>query len=315
MKRLFTCLILLALAVAFNASAQQPSGRRGVSPEERQKIESAVSAIPAKAPAKPRKPRKLLVIDAINGRMGHTPVPHANLAVDLMGKKTGAYETVISHDSSLLAPGKLEGFDAVFINNTAQGDLFNTPELRDTFAAYMRNGGGLVANHSVTVTSPEWAEFGEILGARGAAHRGVDEKVFVKLDDPSSPINRVFGGNGFVHVDSFFRFNNPSPRSKVHVLLSIDVAKTDMNQGKCSSNCVSEDGEYPISWVRRYGKGRVFYFSLGENPPDSSFWDAKWLQHYLAGIQYALGDLKADDCPVRSWRPSGSRAIDLRKPG
>ena len=222
------------LALSVNAFAQQPAGRRGVSPEERQKIESAVGAIPAKPPAQPRKPRKLLVIAAINGRVGHTPVPHTNLAVELMGKKTGAYETVISFDSSLLAPGKLEGFDAVFINNTAQGDLFNTPELRDAFAAFIRNGGGLVANHSVTATSPEWAEFGEILGARGAAHRGLDEKVFVKLDDPSSPINSVFGGKGFVHVDSFFRFSDPSPRSKVHVLLSIDVAKTDMNQGKCA---------------------------------------------------------------------------------
>ena len=205
------------------------------------------------------------MIAAINGRIGHTPVPHTNLAVELMGKKTAAYETVISFDSSLLAPGKLEGFDAVFINNTAQGDLFNTPELRDTFAAFIRNGGGLVANHSVTVTSPQWAEFGEILGARGAAHRGVDEKVFVKLDDPSNPINRVFGGKGFVTLTASSGSTDPSPRSKVHVLLSIDVAKTDMNQGKCSSNCVSEDGEYPISWVRRYGKGRVFYFSLGEN--------------------------------------------------
>jgi hypothetical protein len=285
------------ITLFLSTSAQQPSGRRGVSPEERQKIEDAVGAIPVKPPAQPRKPRKLLVIDAINGRIGHVPALHADLAVELMGKRTGAYQAVISHDSSLLAPGKLEGFDAVFINNTAQGDLFNTPELRDTFAAFIRNGGGLVANHSVTVTSPEWAEFGEILGARGAAHRGLDEKVFVKLDDPSHPINRVFGGKGFAHTDSFFRFKPPSPRSKVHVLLSIDVAKTDMNQGTCSSNCVSEDGEYPISWVRRYGKGRVFYFSLGENPPDSSFWNPQWLQHYLAGIQYALGDLKADDRP------------------
>ena len=117
--------------------------------------------------------------------MGHPSVPYADLAVELMGKKTGAYEAVISHDSSLLAPDKLKGFDAVFLNNTV-GDLFNTPELRDAFAAFIRNGGGLVANHAVTVTSTEWAEFGEILGARGAAHRGADEKVFVKLDDPSS---------------------------------------------------------------------------------------------------------------------------------
>jgi len=212
-----------------------------------------------------------------------------------MGKKTGAYETVISFDSSLLAPGKLEGFDAVFINNTAQGDLFNTPELRDTFAAFIRNGGGLVANHAVTATSTKWTGFGEILGARGAAHRAADEKIFVKLDDPKHPVNAAFGRQGFEFTDEIFRFLNPSPRTKVHVLLSIDVARTDMNQGRCTSNCVSEDGEYPISWVRGYGKGRVFYTSLGHNP--HVFWDPQFLRHFLAGIQFALGDLKASVKP------------------
>ena len=46
----------------------------------------------------------------------------------------------------------------------------------------------------------------------------------------------------------------------------------------------------------RYGKGRVFYCSLGHNP--YVFWDARILQHYLAGIQFALGDLKAGVKPT-----------------
>ena len=33
--------IVSVIALSFNASAQQPAGRRGVSPEDRQKIESA----------------------------------------------------------------------------------------------------------------------------------------------------------------------------------------------------------------------------------------------------------------------------------
>jgi uncharacterized protein len=292
MRSIFVSLSVIALF--FNASAQQPYSRRSVSPEDRQRIESA---LPAKAPAKPRKPRKLLVIDEINSRIGHPSAPQADLAVELMGKKTGAYEAVISHDTSLLAPGKLKGFDAVFINNISRGELFNTPELQDAFAAFIRNGGGLVANHSVSVTSQKWAEFGEILGARGAAHRSLDEKIMVKLDDPKHPLNKVFGGKGFEFAEDILRFDEaPSPRSKVHVLFSIDVAKTDMNQGRCLGNCVSEDGEYPLSWVRAYGKGRVFYCSLGHN--GFVFWNAPILQHYLAGIQFALGDLKGSVKPT-----------------
>jgi len=263
----------------------------GVSPEERQKIEEAV---PSRAPAVPAKNRKLLVIDLNIGRHGHPSIPHANLAVELMGKKTGAFEAVFSNDRAMLLPDKLSQFDAVFLNNTI-GPLFDTPELRASFSAFVFNGGGLVASHAVTVTSENWPEFGEILGARGASHRDADEKVTIKLDDPSSSVNAAFGGRSFEVRDEIFRFAAPYSRDKVHVLLSIDVDRTDMNQGISRGNCFREDNDYAVSWIRQYGKGRVFYCSLGHNP--YVFWDAVILKHFLAGIQFALGDLDADATP------------------
>ena len=283
--------ILLSTALVFLAAAQQPPRRRELTPEERRKIEAA---LPAKAPAKPKRQRKLLVIDYGGS---HPSVPDANLAVELMGAKTGAYEAVISHDTSLLEADQLKKFDAVYLNNTVgvSNDVFR-PELREGFAAFIRNGGGLVANHGSSVASPNWPEFTEILGATGAAHRAADEKVTLKLDDPANPLNAVFGGKGFDFTDEIFRFKPPSPRKRVHVLFSIDVAKTDMNQGRCTSNCDSEDGEFPLSWVHSYGKGRVFYCALGHNA--DVFWDPRMLQHFLAGIQFALGDLDANAKPT-----------------
>lgn len=284
--------LVLPLSVAFAhaaAPAAKPAG--GVDAEQRRKIEKAV---PKAAPVAAVKPRKLLVIDLNVGRGGHRSIPHANLAVKLMGKRTGAYEAVFSNDRSMLLPKNLKKFDAVFLNNTI-GPIFNTGELRKSFSAFLSNGGGLVANHAVTVTSVDWAAFGEILGARGAAHRDADEKVTVKLDDPTSPINAAFGGKGFQIADEIFRFQAPYSRRNVRVLLSIDVGKTDMNQGRPRGKCVRKDNDYPISWIRRHGKGRVFYCSLGHNP--HVFWDPTMLKHFLAGIQFALGDLKADATP------------------
>ncbi|HUU92190.1 MAG TPA: ThuA domain-containing protein [Phycisphaerae bacterium] len=281
---------------AVGTSRDGPSD--GVSAEERSRIEQA---IPAKAPPPAAKGRRLLVIDLNVGRPGHRSIPHANLAVRLMGEKTGAYEAVISHDRSMLAPDRLREFDAVFLNNTL-GPIFDTRELREGFSAFISGGGGLVANHAVTVTSPEWPEFGEILGARGAAHRDADEKVTVRLDDPASPLNAAFGGQGFTIADEIFRFQAPYSRRRVRVLLSVDVAKTDMNQGRPRGQCVRDDNDYPISWIRRHGKGRVFYCSLGHNP--YVFWDARMLQHFLAGIQFALGDLKADTTPSAERDPA-----------
>ena len=257
-----------------------------VSPEERQKIEAA---LPAKAPAKPKKARRLLIVDSNVGRGGHPSIPHADMAIELMGNKLGTWQAVLNNDPSVWKPENLKQYDAVFLNNTI-GDIFGSEEARDSFAAWVRNGGGVIGNHAATVTAQDWKEFGEIVGGRGSSHRMADEKVMVKVDLPKNPINAAFGGTSFEYTDEFFRFQAPYSRQTDTVLLSLDVARTDMNQGRCFGKCTRDDNDYAISWIRNYGKGRVFYCSLGHNP--YVFWDAKVLQHFLAGIQYALGDLK-----------------------
>jgi type 1 glutamine amidotransferase len=291
-------LTLAAFARQAPVTASPPDGapkaqhRREVTPEQRQKIESA---LPSDAPARPKKARTLLIVDY---RATHPSVPSADLAVELMGSKTGAYRTVLSHDTSLLVADRLREFDAVYLNNMVgtAGEIFNTPELREGFAAYVRNGGGMVGNHATSVAAADWSEFTEILGATGAAHRSQTEKIFVKVNDPAHPLNAAFGGQGFEFTGEVFRFKSPSPLTRVHVLLSIDVAKTDMNQDRCTSNCVSDDGEYPISWVHSYGNGRVFYTSLGHDA--DVFWNPPLLRQFLAGIQFALGDLEAVTTPT-----------------
>ncbi|MFO8014006.1 MAG: ThuA domain-containing protein [Phycisphaerae bacterium] len=283
-------ILWIALLLPGAARGQKPPD--GVTDEQRQATEQA---IPATAPARPAKARRLLVVDLNVGRPGHRSIPHANLAVRLMGERTGAYETTVCHDRSMLAPERLARFDAVFLNNTL-GPIFHTPALRQGFAAYISGGGGLVANHAVTVTSTDWPAFGEILGARGAAHRDADEKVTVKLDDPDSPLTAMFDRGGFTIADEIFRFHEPYSRRRVHVLLSVDTDRTDMTQGgRPRGRCVRPDNDYPVSWIRRHGKGRVFYCSLGHNP--HVFRDGRMLQHFLAGIQFALGDLEADATP------------------
>jgi hypothetical protein len=98
----------------------------------------------------------------------------------------------------------------------------------------------------------------------------------------------------------------PDFRKGLRVLLTLDLEKmADPSKrrnggvrveiyggGATPDLSIREDGDYVISWVRRYGKGRVFYCSLGHEP--SSYYNPHVLRHYLAGIQFALGDLEAD---------------------
>jgi type 1 glutamine amidotransferase len=56
-----------------------------------------------------------------------------------------------------------------------------------------------------------------------------------------------------------------------------------------------KDRDLAMSWVRNYGRGRVFYSSFGHNK--HVFWNPKILKHFLDGIQFALGDLDASTTP------------------
>jgi hypothetical protein len=55
------------------------------------------------------------------------------------------------------------------------------------------------------------------------------------------------------------------------------------------------DGDFAMTWIKPYGKGRVFYCALGHQ--HELFWNPIVLQHYLDGFQFAMGDLEADATP------------------
>ncbi len=271
---------------------------------QHQRIEAA---IPTKPFVLPCRHRKLLIFDLNVGYGGHGSIPTANLAFTLMGKKTGAFETVISRDPSVFKPENLRGFDAVFFNNTV-GNLFEDPGLRQSLLKFVYGGGGLLGVHGTSVAFTrwpgayeDWPEFGIMLGARGANHRDSDEHVFIKLDDPDHPLNKPFGGKDFEYRDEFFRFHGPYSRDRVRVLLSIDTEKTKF-QGRPRGNCFREDNDYALAWVRRYGRGRVFYSTIAHNP--YVFWDPKMLQFYLAAAQFALGDLPGPTIPSGKLTPA-----------
>jgi len=270
--------------------------RRLTVEEDKERIDAAM---PAKPQAAPRKARKLLVIDLQVGYPGHKSIPHANYALEKFGLKTGAWQATFSNDLSNFEYEKLKRYDAVFLNNTV-GMLFPDPKTRESLLRFVREGGGIAGYHAATHASIDWPELHEMLGASSGAHRDQDEKVMVAIEDPKSPLNASFGGQEFLSVDEHFRWSDYS-RQRVHVLLRFDVARTDLNQGSNCGICTRADGDYAISWIREWGKGRVFYTSLGHQP--AAFMNPKTLGHILAGVQYALGDLDADAAPGSAPAP------------
>ncbi len=266
------------------------------------------AAIPAKAFVAPRKPRRLLIFDLNVGYGGHGSIATANTAFTLMGARTGAFETVVSRDPTVFESESLKQFDAVFFNNTV-GNCFEDPALRRNLVEFVYAGGGLMGVHGTSVAFTkwpgaieDWPEFGIMIGARGANHRANDEHVFIKLDDPTHPVNQVFGGQGFDYRDEFFRVHEPYSRNRVRVLLSIDTEKTDLQQGPGYGKLERADNDFALAWVRSYGRGRVFYCTIAHNP--YVFWDPRMLQFYLAATQFAMGDLPAPTTPSAKLTPA-----------
>src|SRR4029453_14009631 len=143
---------------------------------------------------------------------------------------------------------------------------------------------------------PLWPWGDETIGGYFKFHWNSPTPITVKIDDPKSPITAAFKGKSFNTIDEVYTFNDASfSRENVHVLTSIDYAlMTDCDKGLESSP--RPDKDHGLSWIRREGNGRLFYQALGHH--ESIYYNnPAMLEHILAGMQYALGDLKADDSP------------------
>jgi type 1 glutamine amidotransferase len=275
-----------------------------ISPDQKQQVDLAV---PSKSPAKPGRARRMLVsnLSMRDGRpfrgSSFAAIPIANYAFEQMGKRSGAYEAVFSDDIEMFRPDKLKQFDAICFLNTV-GVLFDDPELRQSLLAFIADGKGFVGIHDAIATFvqypkyDQWPVFGQMLGAtENGGHPWNGEVMTIQVDDPASPVNAMFHGQEFQIADQAFQFQEPLLRDHLHVLLSIDAVKTAPSARGHLLPVRAQDKDFPVSWVRSYGKGRVFYCSLGHGA--AVYTNPLVLEHFLAGIQYALGDLKADSTP------------------
>ncbi len=304
--------ILFTFAAIFlspvSAEAQKKPNLKPIKPENIEKIKAA---LPDKAPAKPKKTRKVLLFSKTNG-FRHGSISTGVKSITMLGEKTGAWSAVHSEDDSMFEADKLAQFDAVIMINTT-GALFRPrrlpkdPEerkkveereerLKNNLVNFVKNGGGLAGTHSATDTYKRWTEYNKLMGGAFAGHPW-HENVPIKNLQPKNAINAAFNGKGFEVRDEIYQFREDTAQPKDRcMLLCLDGTKMDLKKGR------RKDGFYPVSWAADYGKGRTFYCSLGHR--DEIYWNPVVLRHYLAGFQYALGDLEVevhphDDVPVK----------------
>jgi type 1 glutamine amidotransferase len=288
-------------------------------------VEAMSAALPAKAAVKPKQPRRVLVLGKCVGFV-HSSIPLAATMVELFGQKTGAWSADVAYDSNVITADNLKKYDVIVLDSTT-GNFLDDPNDEAVTAArrkalldFVRNGKGIVGLHAAVDAyhapraaraaagepapppappapmGSSWPEFTKMMNGIFKFHWS-DLHCYVKLDDPKSPINASFKGQPYEITDETYTYLQDSySRTNAHILTSLDYSKmSDADKAKESAATKRTDGDYGISWIRREGKGRVFYEAHGHL--HQVFTITPWIEHVMAGIQYAAGDLKADDSP------------------
>ena len=273
-------------------------------------ISAMMAALPDKPYAAPQSLRHVLVLCRAAGWV-HTSIPLAAKMVEYLGDKTGAWMTSITYDAAAVTPANLKQYDALFLDSTTgefldePGDPAATNLRRQALLDFVKGGKGLAGIHAATdsyhTNGPAlrgtWPEFNQMIGGSFKFHWSYPTLIPVKVDDPHSPLTAMFPPRGFEMVDETYTFAQDSfSRRRVHVLTSIDYAKMSAeDKAKEPAATRRTDGDYALSYIQRVGGGRVFYEAHGHD--EKVYFLRPFAAHMLAGIQYALGDLKADDSP------------------
>jgi len=290
-------------------------------PEHRQRQIS--DAVPQGPRVACKAPRRVLVFNTPEHLYPKDPhkgycVPYGSYAFETLGKKTGAFEPIVSDDLAMYLPENIKRFDAIVMNNSCgpwitptDADLSREPfrrygadkntvehVLRRSLIDYVAGGGGIVACHFAIGANRHWPEFHELLGATFTGHPW-NEEVGITVEEPDHPLAAAFGGKDFRLADEIYQFGEPYSRDKLRVLLSIDTTTTNMGVKWIRR----DDNDFALAWVKSHGKGRVFYTSFAHRT--ELFWNRSLLQFYLDAVQFATGDLDAPTSP----RPDKDYAV------
>ena len=249
--------------------------------------------------------KHVLVIGQTKG-FEHDSVSAAMAAVYEMGKESGLWDTMLRTDTELLTKKQLSRnaknlnyFDViVFASTTGELDM-DASQKQDMMSFIKEDGKGFVGIHAALDTNYTWPEYGEMIGGWFDQHPWMTFNAPIINEDPNFPAVRHFP-HEFVKYDEIYQPKDWS-RSKVNVLLSLDPTKLDYAN---NPRIHRADHDFPVAWDKSYGKGRVFYSTLGHT--EEAWEDPDIRKMYFEGIKWALGMTEGSTASHASPSAAGS---------
>jgi uncharacterized protein len=247
--------------------------------------------------------KKVLAIGDVHTGYQHDSVSHALATIERLGRDSGAYITYIRTDTQLVTKDAIYGtgkyaappsgtrpvnaknldyFDAIFFYGLGEEALSDKQKL-DLLSFVRDDGKGFVGAHSAIDAFYSWPEYGQMVGAYFENHPWGIMNAPIIVEEPAFPAMRQFPHEFVLRDEIYVPTKAPYSREKVDVLCRLDATKVDLKVPDLRRT----DGDFPVAWVKKYGKGNVFYSSLGH--PDDA-WDNPLIQQmYLEAIKWAIG--------------------------
>ncbi len=212
-------------------------------------------------------------------------------------------DNVKAYMTDKMALDKIKDYDGFIFANTTGDLLF--PD-RDGFVELIKSGKAFVAMHSGSDTYHPFRGYSDMLGGEFETHKAQVE-VQPILHDPAHPATKPVPA-GFKVYDEIYIIKT-FEKTKVHALMGLDAHP---NLAQLTDEEKKKELElkryFPISWCKEFGKGRVFYSSLGHR---EDVWDPTWKEgtkdrknspeiakiyqeHILGGIKWALKLVEGD---------------------
>jgi type 1 glutamine amidotransferase len=234
---------------------------------------------------------------SVIAQKGDKPSHAASILSDI-GKENG-FEVVASKDGRMFEPDTIGQWD-VFVFETT-GDLTspggdkNPPlsaEGEKAFYDAIKGGKGFIGMHCAADTFGHFpprnkgAEdpYIQMIGGEFVTH-GAQQKSKIEIADPEFPgVHDGFGkeGKSFVINDEWYALKHMP--DDLHVIM---YQSTEGMQGH-----MYQRPNFPMTWARAYGKGRVFYTSMGHR---EDVWSNPMYQALLVGaLAWSSGRVEAN---------------------
>lgn len=213
--------------------------------------------------------KKILVFSKTAG-YHHASITDGTAAIIKLGSTNG-FAVDTTSNSAAFTDKNLKQYAAIVFMNTT-GNVFDTLQ-KQSFVKYIHKGGGFMGIHAATDTEMQWDWYIRLVGAVFSNHPKPQVANIVVVDSTHAATQHL--PRPWRKMEEWYNFKE-IPQD-VHVLLAVD--ESSYEGGKNGTF-------HPLAWYHNFEGGRSFYTALGHFP--DAYTDPLFLQHILAGINYAM---------------------------